>query len=170
MLAGNKPVSLDGQAVKWFINGNLVAHGVGMGSILFVNKDVFGGGELDIKVSVQSIDAATGNNGIQSGYFTIPIVSPQVVITNPPFVNSFSAGQTVALGAIPFFFTVPQERLSFAWTVNGSAAQSAGDPSHLSIKINQQAAASSQLVGVTVLNAARPSIESGSDTYNFSIR
>ena len=119
---------------------------------------------------MQSIDASTGNNGIQSGYFTVPIVSPQVVITKPPFANSFSPGQTVALGAIPFFFTLPQDALSFSWTVNGSAAQSAGDPSHLSIKINQQAAASSQLVGVTVVNAARPGIESGSDTYNFSIR
>jgi|GEM_PF-2144015 hypothetical protein len=170
MLQGNKIVSLDGRAVKWFINGDLVAHGIGLGSILFVNKRVFGGGELDIKVSTQTTDPTMGDNAIQSGYFTIPVVSPQVVIQAPPFVDSFSPGQIINLAAIPFFFTVSPEALSIKWTVNGSTAQSSSDSSHLSIHLDQHAAAGSQSVQAVVSNPAQSGIEQGSASYFFSIR
>lgn len=171
-MQGGKIVSLAGQPIKWFINDDLIGYQTGLSSVTFVNRRVFAGGEIDVKVSVQLTDPETGIQTMQTSYLSIPVVSPIVVMQAPPFSGAFSAGQSFRLVASPFFFLVPQEGLSFSWNVNDVAIQNGADPGQLFMQIDPHATPSSQSVSVSVssYNQSLLSSQGASGYYPFTIK
>ena len=170
IVQNGKIVPLGNQIVKWFVNNTLVGYQPGLGAVTFINKNIFSGGELDVKVSVQVIDPVTGASSLQSQYFTIPVVYPKVVLQAPPFSTSFSGGQSLDLVAVPFFFNAQPSSLSFSWSANGATVKNVGDPWHLLVQLSNQAVASAQTIGVTVSNPFDSMMENGSAVYSFSVR
>ena len=169
---GGKIVSLASQPIKWFVNDDVIGYQAGLSSVTFVNKRIFDGGEIDVRVSVQLTDPDTGAQTMQTGYLSIPVVSPMVVVQAPPFSGVLSAGQSLKLVASPFFFLVPQGGLSFSWNINSIAIQNGTDPAQLSMQINPHATPSSQSVNVSVSSYGQSllSAQGASGAFSFTIK
>lgn len=141
-----KPANLSQVTIYWYLGDNLINRGIGLQSVTFRAPQTLSAGSVSLRVRIPEYPG-----GIVKSV-NIPVVRPSVVLESLYPGGTFNS-QSVQVRALPYFFTVPDiSFLSFNWSVNGSAVQTAENPQNLRVNINQGAAPGSVLdikVGVS---------------------
>jgi len=139
-------ISLKNTQIKWSVNSKYIGGGQGVQTVIYNNKTIFPGGDLNVSVSVESQDSQTGSKFFVTKYFTVPIVEPKVIIQGAPFNYLFSSGADIVLNAIPFFFNVSStDDLTFNWSINGQKKTEADNTSSISIHVGDTTPASARI-------------------------
>lgn len=125
--AGNI-INLRNTEIRWYVNGELYTSGVGMQTLTVPQNDIFSGGILNVRASVNFYDPDTNGSGFVDGYISIPVESPKVVLSGKLFSGSTGGGLPLSIDAFPFFFNVPDGALSVAWFLNGNQLPAMENP------------------------------------------
>jgi hypothetical protein len=168
LIFGGKPVNLSQNAVRWYVNGNLVRNendGLGIKSIISPAVSGEGGG-----MTVRAVITDYAEGIIQKSVI-IPIAVPEAVIDSPYPDNKISVGQSV-FRAYPFFFnTDGVDGLSVGWKVNDSASlEDEGDPWILSVNIAGQAVSGSRITINSALKNISNIFETASQNIILSVK
>ncbi len=128
LVSGGKIVNIENQPVYWYLDDTLIGGGAGMQQITF---SPFG-----MAPEMETLKAELPN--YPGGYLihqaTIPVINPAAVI-EAPYPNGQFSGTSATVTALPYFFSVPANDLSFTWSVNGQSGSNAENPDVLDINL-----------------------------------
>ncbi len=134
--------------VRWYANDQLLRSGTGIVTASF-KAPTAANQVVNLQARVQNPAGELTVANIQ-----IPIVSPKVAIVGN-YPGGTIIGSPANLTAIPYFFNVSGvDALTYQWTVNGTAAQSAENPQVATLNIGNDTPS-----GTTIaisLNVANP--------------
>jgi hypothetical protein len=123
-----KIIDLHNSEIRWYINSEFYTSGVGMQTLIIPQNDIFSGGILNVRASVNFFDPDTNGSSFVDGYLSIPVQSPEVVLSGKVFSGAAGGGSTLSIDAFPFFFNVPNDALSVSWFLNGSQLPAMANP------------------------------------------
>lgn len=114
LISNQKIQDLSGATITWYLDGGFFKKGVGLKETSFVVTKTRGGSHT-IRVSIKAGEIEAGASAL------INVFDPEIVIENPSPDNLITAGSSLALQAIPYFFNVLSiSDLSFLWKANNS--------------------------------------------------
>lgn len=132
VIQNGKQKDLSGQVIYWYLNDQLVDSGKGKVTAKFFAPD-FAGNPISLRAEIPQSGATLAKE------IDIPMSFPQVVI-EAPYPDNHIAGDKVVLRASPYYFSsFSTSRLSYSWSVNGSAPQNMENPQTLSISLSKAA-------------------------------
>ncbi len=137
LFENGKPLNLSNQEVRWFMNNVIAAKGVGLKTFAFAP----GGAKPAIRVELPSF---RGGASLAKS-ISIPIADPEIIINMD---NAPSAGKSINLRALPYFFNIKNiTDLSFNWKINSASPEgSPEDPSLLTIVVPEGAAPGDKII------------------------
>lgn len=131
-----KIVNLKNSEVRWYVNGKFIFSGNGLQKIE-VPKSVLVSGYNDIRASVNFYNSDIGTSGFVDGFFSFPVLEPEIVINYQNFERKIDKNGSVFLRAIPFFFD-GASGVSVNWKVDGNKVNlSGGDPFELVVNLGK---------------------------------
>ena len=131
LMDSGRAVNVSGQKIYWYVNSEPIGSGVGLQRITFAAHGV-AGNTLDLRAEIPSYQFVLKT-------VEIPTVDPEAVI-EAPYANRGFSSLSPNFSGWPFFFNVKRASdLATSWLVNGASAQSAEDPGHLTVNLNQDA-------------------------------
>jgi hypothetical protein len=162
LISDGRVVDLSQNAVRWYVNGNLIKNesdGLGIKSASFI-ASAGEDGKMAVKMTIPDYAADA------SGDVSIAVANPEAVIDSPYFGNIISAGSSV-FRVYPFFFNVKSaDYLGANWKINGSVVPSEeSDLWTLNLNIGGQASSGSKMT----LSAALKNISDIFETANQNI-
>jgi len=125
VVSGGKIVDLSSRQVRWYINGRLSRRQNGLQTITIKNNAI-AGSSIDVRISPQLYDSTTGADRFVDYSFSIPIVSPEVVVSLGGFWGSMGKGALLNLSAYPFFFNSDDAQLDIQWKLDGKSVSDGG--------------------------------------------
>ena len=140
-------INVKSQTVYWYLNGNLIAGGVGIQHVTFVP---YGAAPATMELKVELPDYSTG---LLLHTIEIPLVQPKAVI-QAIYPNNQFPGTTANVKAVPFFFASANNQLTYSWIVNGVPAHSNENPDSAQINLPSDASVGTTLS--TVLMVTNP--------------
>lgn len=167
LVNNGKIVDLSKTAIRWYVNDNLIVNennGLGIKNFTFINNDVYGGNEIDIRITLPNY-----NGGILDKTVAIPVKQPEVVVDAPYFGNKVSQGKNT-LYAWPFFFNIKNiADLIYNWSVNGRGATDANSP-FLNLNVDLSTAPGSILNLNAGIENSTNQIESANKTIQLEVK
>ncbi len=118
LIDNGKIADLSKAKIRWYVNDDLTRNennGLGIKNYSFVNSSVYGGNDLEVKVSIVDYKGKSLDKII-----AIPVKSPEAIIEAPYLDNGVDKGKS-AFFAWPFFFGIPNN-FSIKWMVDGNEA------------------------------------------------
>ncbi|MFA6136229.1 MAG: hypothetical protein WC705_02635 [Candidatus Paceibacterota bacterium] len=112
-----KILNLSSKNIKWFVNNSLYKEGKGLKSVV-ITKDDFPRDNIEVKINFEIFDENKNYNLFVNRYFSIPIVSPEIVISHKKTDLLVSLNEKINFKAFPFFFSGSLKNLTAKWTVN----------------------------------------------------
>ncbi len=150
LIQNNKFTDLTQADIRWYVDGEMTASGMGLKTMSFSAKQRQSG--YQTLRSVINVNTASFENSIQ-----IPISQPSVIINIPSPDKTVRAGNQINLRATPFFFNVESlQGLSFDWLINDRRITGQGNSISMSIGTPQSEFQNSIPVSVTVQNSDNP--------------
>jgi hypothetical protein len=124
LVSNNKIVSLSGQKVYWYVNGNFA------GNERRVTFKVPGMAPNSIELRAELPDFGDGS---MLKTIQIPVVRPEVVI-DTPFPSKRMTNGTTTIFAYPFFFSIQKiSSLIYSWELNNNPVDVPENPNRINI-------------------------------------
>lgn len=142
-----KAIDLSQATIYWYADSNLLQSGTGNQRVSFNAQD-----ETENLTSLQvKVQDATGN--LWNANIQVPVISPKATIAANYPGGIFNTSPAVVT-AVPYFFnTTDLSSLVYAWSVNGTTAQSGENPQEADINVGGDAPSGTNLsIQVTVTN------------------
>ncbi len=167
-LDAGKIVDLSNAEIRWYVNSQLYTSGVGMQTLTISKNDIFSGGILNVRASVNYYDPDTNGSGFVDGYVSIPVESPKVVLSGKSFSSSTGSDPSVAINAFPFFFNVPNGALLVAWFLNGSQLPAMENPFSIVANAGSGGSLGSGALRMVATDPGDAAFDRASGWYHFS--
>lgn len=114
LVSDQKIQNISNATITWYLDGDFFRKGVGLKETSFIVTKTRGGSHT-IRVSIKADEIEAGASAL------IKIFDPEIVIENPSLGNLVTAGSSLALQALPYFFNISSiSDLSFLWKANNS--------------------------------------------------
>lgn len=163
-----KIINLRNAEIRWYINSEFYTSGVGMQTLTIPQNNIFSGGILNVRASVNFYDPDTNGSSFVDGYISIPVVSPEVVLSGKSFPRFAGNGSSLFINAFPFFFNVPNNALSVSWFLNGNQLPAMSDPFSIVLNESSGGALGSGALEMTAVDPGDAAFDRGNGQYRFS--
>jgi hypothetical protein len=151
-----KLLDISSREIRWYVDGNLVARGVGEKTLAVYNNKPEGS-DIDVRASVEYRDKSDGSVYFVDQYLTIPVRGPELVFKSFKNGNVLLAGASFIMRAIPFFFSVPDSDLQVSWSVADQTPEIQADPLQLQVQLEQDIPVGGFNVSVSASNPQQSS-------------
>ena len=151
-----KLLDISSREIRWYVDGNLVARGVGKKTLAVYNTKLEGS-DIDVRASVEYRDRSDGSVYFVDQYLTIPVRGPEVVFKSLKGDNVLLAGASFIMKVIPFFFSVPDSDLQVSWSVADQTPDTQADPLQLQVQLGQDIPVGGFNVSTSVYNPQQSS-------------
>ena len=113
-----KIIDLSKGEIRWSVNGKMMLKSTGTKTFSFITNDA-SDTETNLKISAEYFDKNANYSYFVDKYITIPLASPDVVVSYKNIGASLAKGAANFFNAMPYFFNSPLQEISPSWNVNG---------------------------------------------------